>query len=180
MRLMERIRWHALAGDEAMGNFYLAGGVLDNDPSGSQPRFHGLGDIGVSANFASNQAAFNLAEVPVVHAGKDLVIEPCDPGSGNSDVWIVMPDGALPLGTWTATNGNGSGGSLIPCDISGCGVQQFSDGYMQTRIAIPDAYACSLDRWRTIQMTYNGGANDATTWSTSIEDNPARWVEQDV
>jgi len=194
MRLMERIGRREQAGDEAVVDFYLGGGVLDDDPCGSndrdlnrfpmravssgrQPRFCGLGDTAVYVNFASNQATFTLAEVPVVHAGKDLVIDLWDPDSGNSGVRMEMPDGTLPLCTWTSADGNGSGGSLIPCDISGCGTQHFDDDYMQIRIAIPDAYARSLDCWSTIRVTYNGGTNDATTWSDRIEDNPVRLVE---
>jgi len=141
--------------------------------TGSQPRFYGLGDMAIYANFAGNQATFNLAEVPQVHAGKDLVIELWDPDSGNNGVRIEMPDGTLPACTWTSTDGRS--GALGPCDISYS--TSFNDEHMQIRISIPSNYTCSVDCWWTIQVDYPGGANDTTTWSARIEGNPVRLVE---
>jgi len=141
--------------------------------SGPEPRFYGLGDMAIYANFAGNQATFNLAEVPQVHAGKDLVIELWDPDSGNNGVRIEMPDGTLPDCTWTSTDGRS--GPLGPCDISYS--QSFNDESMQIRISIPTTYTCSSDCWWTIQVDYPGGANDTTTWSARIEGNPVRLVE---
>ena len=141
------------------------------------PRFFGLGDMAAYVNFASNKATFNLAEVPEVHAGKELVIELWDPDSGNSAVRIERPDGTLPECSWNATDGSGSGGALIPCNITGYGPQQFNDHHMQIRIAIPNTYSCTTDCWWTIEVTYNGGANDTTTWSARIEGNPVKLVE---
>ncbi len=118
------------------------------------PRFYGLGDMAAYVNFASNQATFNLAEVPEVHAGKELVIELWDPDSGNSAVRIERPDGTLPNCSWNATDGSGTGGALIPCNITGYGPQQFNDHHMQIRIAIPNTYSCTADCWWTIEVTY--------------------------
>ncbi len=145
--------------------------------TGPDPRFYGLGDMAVYVNFASNQATFNLAEVPEVHAGKDLVIELWDPDSGNSGVRIELPDGTLPDCSWSGTEGSGTGGALIPCDISGYGPNQFNNEHMQIRIAIPSTYSCTTGCWWTIRVTYAGGANDTTTWSARIEGNPVRLVE---
>ncbi|MFV2000319.1 MAG: pilus assembly protein TadG-related protein [Acidimicrobiia bacterium] len=141
--------------------------------SGPSPRFYGLGDMAVYVNFASSQATFNLAEVPQIHAGKDLVIELWDPDSGNNGVRIEMPDGTLPDCTWTSTDGRS--GSLAGCDISYS--TSFNDEHMQIRIEIPTDYTCSADCWWTIQVDYPNGANDTTTWSARIEGNPVRLVE---
>jgi putative Flp pilus-assembly TadE/G-like protein len=140
--------------------------------SGVQPRFYGLGDMAIYANFPGNQATFNLAEVPEVHAGKELVIELWDPDSGNNGVRIEMPDGTLPDCSWTATDGRS--GALAPCDISYS--TSFNDAHMQIRIAIPNTYACTSNCWWTIRVNYPGGANDTTTWSARIEGNPVRLV----
>jgi len=141
--------------------------------SGPSPRFYGLGDMAVYVNFAASQATFNLAEVPQVHAGKDLVIELWDPDSGNNGVRIEMPDGTLPDCTWTSTDGRS--GALGGCDISYS--KSFNDEHMQIRISIPTDYTCSADCWWTIQVDYPNGANDTTTWSARIEGNPVRLVE---
>ncbi|MCL1595725.1 MAG: Tad domain-containing protein [Actinomycetia bacterium] len=141
--------------------------------SGPAPRFYGLGDMSIYANFTSSKATFNLARVPEVHAGKDLVIELWDPDSGNNGVRIEMPDGTLPPCTWTATDGRS--GSLAPCDISYS--TSFDNNHMQIRIAIPNGYTCSTNCWWTIEVSYNKKANDTTTWSARIEGNPVRLVE---
>jgi len=146
----------------------------------AQPRVYGLGDMSVYVNFKANQATFKLAEVDQVHAGKELVIELWDPDSGNQGVRIERPDGTLPSCSWNIdgdVSGTGSGGALIPCDISGYGPQQFNDHHMQIRIAIDNGYTCSSDCWWTIKVTYPGGANDTTTWSARIEGNPVKLVE---
>ncbi|GMQ94598.1 MAG: hypothetical protein BMS9Abin12_2096 [Acidimicrobiia bacterium] len=150
--------------------------------TGPDPRFYGLQDIAIYANFAGNTATFNLAEVPQVHAGKDLVIELWDPDSGNTGVRIELPDGTLPKCSATATDGRTSGG-LIDCDINfnndltPTGGGSFNDEHLQIRIAIPNDYTCSTDCWWTIKVSYPGGANDTTTWSARIEGNPVRLVE---
>jgi hypothetical protein len=141
------------------------------------PRFYGLGDMAVYVNFASNKATFNLAEVPEVHKGKELVIELWDPDSGNSGVRIETPTGALPDCSWNSTEGSDSGGALIPCNITGYADGTFNDEHMQIRIAIPNDYSCSANCWWTIEVTYDGGANDTTTWSARIEGNPVKLVE---
>lgn len=150
--------------------------------SGPDPRFFGLGDMAIYANFEGNTATFNLAEVPEVHAGRELVIELWDPDSGNTGVRIELPNGTLPQCSASATDGRSSAG-LIPCDInfnsdlSPNGGGSFNDEHLQIRIAIPDSYTCSANCWWTIEVSYPGGANDTTTWSARIEGNPVRLVE---
>ncbi len=150
--------------------------------SGTAPRFYGLGDMAIYANFEGNTATFDLAEVPPVHAGKELVIELWDPDSGNTGVRIELPDGTLPQCSANATDGRDSGG-LIPCDINfnndliPNGQGSFNDEHLQIRIAIPVDYTCSTNCWWTIEVSYPGGANDTTTWSARIEGNPVRLVE---
>jgi len=148
--------------------------------SPQMPRVYGLSDMSVYVNFEGNEATFNLAEVEQVHAGKELVIELWDPDSGNQGVRIERPDGSLPLCSWSIdgdVSSTGSGGALIPCDISGYGPQEFNDHHMQIRIAISSGYTCSSDCWWTIKVTYPGGANDTTTWSARIEGNPVKLVK---
>ncbi|MGI9584311.1 MAG: pilus assembly protein TadG-related protein [Acidimicrobiia bacterium] len=147
---------------------------LRSSTAGGTPRFYGLGDMAIYANFAGNQSTFNLAEVGEFHAGKELVIELWDPDSGNNGVRIELPDGSLPMCTWTATDGRSSGGS-IPCDIS-YGTS-FNNHHMQIRIDIPNGYTCGAACWWTIDVSYPGGANDTTTWSARVEGNPVRLVE---
>ncbi|MGB5379529.1 MAG: pilus assembly protein TadG-related protein [Acidimicrobiia bacterium] len=143
----------------------------------SEAQVYGLGDMAIYANFAGNQATFDLAEVVPLHAGKELVIELWDPDSGNNRVTIRQPDGSLPQCTWSATDGR-SGGPM-GCDI-GFGTS-FNDHHMQIRIQIDTAYDCDITSgpgcWWTIEVGYPGGANDTTTWSARIEGNPVRLVE---
>jgi hypothetical protein len=150
---------------------------MRSSTAAGSPRFYGFGDMAAYVNFASNKATFNLAEVPEVHKGKDLVIELWDPDSGSSGVRIEDPYGALPDCSWSATDGSGTGGALIPCDITGYGQNQFNDHHMQIRIAIPNDYSCTSDCWWTIEVTYAVAANDTTTWSARIEGNPVKLVE---
>jgi hypothetical protein len=151
---------------------------MRSSTTGNQPRFYGLGDMAIYANFTTSSAVFNLAEVYPVHAGKDLVIELWDPDSGNQGVEIRLPDGSLPTCTWTATDGR-SGGPM-PCDI-GYGTS-FNNHHMQIRISIADSYTCDTDPvtgncWWTIEVDYPGGARDTTTWSSHIEGNPVKLVK---
>jgi Flp pilus assembly protein TadG len=146
------------------------------DTSGPAAQVYGLGDMAIYANFAGNEATFNLAQVGGVHAGKDLVIELWDPDSGNNGVRIEDPSGNLPTCTWNATDGR-SGGPM-GCDIN-YGTS-FNDEHMQIRISIDDGYTCNPESencWWTIEVSYPGGANDTTTWSARIEGNPVRLVE---
>jgi len=147
--------------------------------TGGQPRFYGLGDMAIYANFSGNQATFNLAEVYPVHAGKQLVIELWDPDSGNNNVEIRLPDGSLPNCTWTSTDpARPGGGPAAPCSIAHTGFDGF---HMQIRIDVDGGYTCdtgpSGNCWWTIEVTYPGGANDTTTWSSRIEGNPVKLVE---
>lgn len=141
--------------------------------SGNQPRFYGLGDMAVYVNFAGSSATFNLADVQPVHAGKELVIELWDPDSGNNGTEIRMPDGSLPTCSWSSTDGR-SGGPM-PCDIN-YGTS-FNNHHMQIRIDIDSGYTCTTDCWWTINVSYPGGANDTTTWSSRIEGNPVKLVK---
>ena len=150
--------------------------------TGPNPRFFGIGDMAIYANFTGSSAQFNLAEVPQVHAGKDLVIELWDADSGNNGVRIELPDGTLPQCSAVATDGRDSGG-LIACDInfnndlSPTGGGSFDDDHLQIRISIPTDYTCAANCWWTIDVSYPGGANDTTTWSARIEGNPVKLVE---
>jgi hypothetical protein len=138
-----------------------------------QPRFYGLGDMAGYENSDGNTSTFNLAEVYPVHAGKELVIELWDPDSGNNGVEIYMPDGSLPLCTWSATDGRS--GPPAPCDVNYS--TSFNDHHMQIRIQIDSGYTCTTDCWWTIEVSYPGGANDTTTWSARIEGNPVALVK---
>ena len=141
--------------------------------TGPTPRLFALGDMAIYANFAGNEATFNLAEVPDVHAGKQLVIELWDPDSGNNGTRINMPDGTLPPCSWSATDGRS--GTLGGCNINYA--TSFNNHHMQIRIDIPNDYTCSANCWWQITVSYPGGANDTTTWSARIEGNPVRLVE---
>ncbi|MEZ5176209.1 MAG: TadE/TadG family type IV pilus assembly protein [Acidimicrobiia bacterium] len=141
--------------------------------TGTAPRMYGLGDMAIYANFAGNQATFNLAEVPEVHRGKDLVIELWDPDSGNNGVRVELPDGSLPDCSWTATDGRS--GALAPCDFNFS--PGFNNHHMQIRIEIDQSYTCGANCWWTLTVDYPGGANDTTTWSARVEGNPVKLVE---
>ena len=139
----------------------------------SAPRFYGLGDMAIYANFAADKATFNLAEVPAVHAGKNLVIELWDPDSGNNGVEVKLPDGSIPECSWTATDGRS--GALGSCTLSY--TTDFNNHHMQIRIKIPETYTCTTACWWTLTVNYPGGANDTTTWSARVEGNPVKLVE---
>jgi Flp pilus assembly protein TadG len=141
--------------------------------TGGEPRIFGLGDMAVYVNFASNSAVFDLADVPDVHAGKDLVIDLWDSDSGIGNVSVRPPGGSTAC-TWTASSGEG--GSSSNCSIP-TGSYDFNDEQMQIRIAIDNEYTCGTECWWTIELAYPGGANDTTTWSAHIEGNPVRLVE---
>jgi Flp pilus assembly protein TadG len=140
---------------------------------GGEPRIYGLGDMAVYVNFASNSATFDLAEVPEVHAGKDLVIDLWDSDSGIGNVLVRAPGGSTAC-TWTATSGQG--GTSNTCNIP-TGSYNFNDQEMEIRIAIDNDYTCGTECWWTIELAYPNGANDTTTWSAHIEGNPVRLVE---
>ncbi len=142
-------------------------------PSGVNPRIFGLGDMAVYVNFASNSATFDLAEVPEVHAGKDLVIDLWDSDSGIGNVLVTPPSGSTAC-TWNASSGES--GSSANCSIP-TGSYNFNDQQMQIRISIPNGYTCGTECWWKIGLAYPGGANDTTTWSAHIEGNPVRLIE---
>ncbi|KAA3637664.1 MAG: hypothetical protein DWP92_07435 [Armatimonadetes bacterium] len=147
--------------------------------NGTPPRFFGLGDMAIYANFAGNTATFNLAEVPAVHAGKNLVIELWDPDSGNNGVEVKLPDGSTPQCSWTSTDGR-FGPGAAPGDLGACDLNystSFNNEHMQIRIKIADDYSCTSACWWTLTVDYPGGANDTTTWSARVEGNPVKLVE---
>ena len=150
--------------------------------SGPTPKFYGLSDMAIYANVPSGTTTFNLARVPDVHAGRDLVIELWDPDSGNNGVRIELPDGTLPMCTANATDGRTTAG-LIPCDINfnnsltPNGGGSFDDEHLQIRIAIPNTYTCNANCWWTIKVSYGSKANDTTTWSAEITGDPIRIIE---
>ncbi len=139
------------------------------------PRIFGLGDMAVYVNFEDDSATFDLAEVPEVHAGKDLVIDLWDSDSGIDSVLVKPPSGSTDC-TWTSSKASVPGGTSTGCSIP-TGGYNFDNHQMQIRIEIPNGYTCGTDCWWTIKLEYGGGANDTTTWSAHIEGNPVRLIE---
>ena len=147
--------------------------------SGPDPRIYGLGDMSIYVNAASNTAHFDFAEVPEVHRGKTLVIELWDSDSGITNVAIKQPGGGTQSCDWSATNPSNPGGTDGDCSIP-TGSLNMNDQQMEIRLAIDNGYTCAgggSDCWWTIDLIYNNGANDTTTWAAHIEGNPVRLVE---
>ena len=55
-----------------------------------------------------------------------------------------------------------------------------NDHQIEIRLPIDTGYTCAsggTDCWWTIDLIYNNGANDTTTWAAHIEGNPVKLVE---
>ena len=147
--------------------------------SGSTPRIYGLGDMSLYVNASGNTATFDFAEVEEVHRGKTLVIELWDSDSGITNVAIKQPGGGTQECEWSATNPGNPGGTDSDCSIP-TGSLNMNDHQMEIRLPIDTGYTCAsggTDCWWTIDLIYNNGANDTTTWAAHIEGNPVKLVE---
>ena len=165
--------------------------------SASCPQVHGVDDMSIFANLggaAGSTAAFYLAEVDPVHAGKTMKVSLFDSGEGASAIEVLDPNGNPVTFDWStkctnppapATGGcSGSGSSL---NVSGTGTQpvsglistsKYNDRTMDLEIDIPSDYTAQYGTkvWWKIRYTLGSNPTDRTTWSVVILGDPVHLV----
>lgn len=123
--------------------------TVAGDPgySAACPQVHGVEDMSIFANQTGSSAAFYLAQVDPVYAGKTMQIDLFDPGEGASRLEILNPNGSPVNFDWRTPCGTINGRTVAapsgaPCnsttktagangvaylDVSGTGTQPYGN-----------------------------------------------------
>ncbi len=155
--------------------------------SGPQPRVYGINEISIFSNGLTGAAPgdrLDLAEIPLIHAGKRLELKFFDAGDASGASWIrvKMPNGTIPNCTWNSVNeaGTQTASGSGPCEWQTTlanGTKVFDSQWLNAYIDIPDAgtYTCPVDCfwWMELQLTQ---PNERTTWTARVIGNPVRLV----
>lgn len=158
--------------------------------AGVQPALYTFGDLSLFNNLPGRSgninAAFYLAEITQIHAGKILEISLFDPGDGAS-------------GTYYA-NIRGPGNSVQPCQYRARGAStwtsstncrittrsggnnQYQGLWLDVRLTMPLTYTCSNCWWTVLyefQNVSNGASpNDRTVWTAKVIGDPVHLIEE--
>ncbi|HEY7522706.1 MAG TPA: pilus assembly protein TadG-related protein [Candidatus Limnocylindrales bacterium] len=156
--------------------------------SGGTSRVYGAGRMAAYTNQDTTVAAFYLAQIEGVHAGKTMTINLFDPGesSGNAYLRILTPANGTSYQyatfNWTSDDGR-SGNNVTQIQTSVGGAAQFNNRLLTISIPLPLNYA-STDLtpvgetepgWWKIEYETNQ-SNDTTTWEVGITGNPVHLV----
>jgi hypothetical protein len=151
--------------------------VRANTTSGAKPRVYGVNDMSIFTNQGSQTAIVNIAEVNHDYEGLFLELRFFDPGEDDrpASMTVLRPDGTTARCEWSATNGNGSGGSFVPCSIqtSNSGGALYNGHWITATIDIGDPYTCSTDCWFKMQIQLSE-PHDRTVWTARVIGNPVR------
>ena len=172
------------------GNNAYSVGVSVSPNSGERARVYAINDMSIFTNSGgSSVATVYLAEVAQSHAGKTLLLDFFDPGenpTGNAWVEVRNPHNNSAACSWTATNGQGSSGTINPCRIRSTisGTAQFNGHWLNSRINIPSSYSCSGPAsdpycYWTMRLELGSTSQDRTTWAARVIGNPVRLVPND-
>lgn len=172
------------------GNNAYSVGVSTSPGSAPHARVYAINDMSIFTNSGgSSVATVYLAEVAQSHAGKTLLLDFFDPGenpTGQAWVEVRNPHNNSAACSWTATNGQGSGGTVNPCRIRSTinGNAQFNGHWLNSRINIPTNYTCSTtpinpNCYWTMRLELGNTSQDRTTWAARVIGNPVRLVPND-
>lgn len=172
-------------------NAYSIGVSTTGGVATQHARVYAINDMSIFTNSGgSSVATVYLAEVAQSHAGKTLLLDFFDPGenpSGNAWVEVRNPHNGSAACSWTATNGQGSGGGTVnPCRIqsTSAGTAQFNGHWLNSRINIPTGYTCATSPMNpncywTMRLELGTTSQDRTTWAARVIGNPVRLVPND-
>jgi hypothetical protein len=162
--------------------------------SANCPQIHALTDLSVFANLSGAQAAFYLAQVDPVHAGKTMRITLFDTGEGASLLEILDPNGNPATFSWTTPcspptppTGGCSATNVTSLNVSGTGTQpytglnsnsKYNDRSIVLDIKLPNNYSSlyGTNTWWKVRYTVGSTPSDRTTWSVSIVGDPVHLV----
>lgn len=156
--------------------------------SGGAARVYGSGRMAAYTNQDSSIAAFYLAQIEAVHAGKTMMITLFDPGesSGDSYLRILTPvnGSSYTYATfnWTSDDGR-SGTNVTQIQTSVGGSPQFNNRVLTISIPLATTYGTTdltpvgetEPGWWKIEYETNN-SNDTTTWEVGITGNPVHLV----
>jgi hypothetical protein len=102
--------------------------VGDAGYSASCPQVHGVQDMSIYANQTGSSAAFYLAQVDPVYAGKTMQIDLFDPGEGASKLEILDPGGTPVTFDWTTPCGTVGGVTIAAPSGASCNTSSHTAG----------------------------------------------------
>ncbi len=163
----------------------------------TQPALYTIGDLSLFNNLPGRSgninAAFYLAEIPTIHAGKTLEVSLFDPGDGLSGQYyanIKAPGLALATckyrkrgaATWTSSPN---------CRITtrSGGSNAFQAKWLDIQIELPNSYSCGkvtdvmTDCWWKVLYEFQNvesekSPNDRTVWSAKVIGDPVHLIEE--
>jgi hypothetical protein len=96
--------------------------------SASCPQVHGVDDMSIFANQTGSSAAFYLAQIDPVYAGKTMRVDLFDPGEGASKLELLDPNGNPVNFDWTTPCGTVGGTTIAAPSGSSCNAATHTAG----------------------------------------------------
>jgi hypothetical protein len=163
--------------------------------SASCPQLHAENAMSIYANLTGTTAAFYLAQIDPVHAGKTMRVNLFDAGEGAQSIKILNPQGQPVTFNWTTPcspqtpPAGGCSGTTSSLDVSGTGPQpyafvhsqsKYSDRFLTLDIPLPANYSSPAvygTKWWKVQYTVGSTPTDRTTWSVNIVGDPVHLLQ---
>ncbi len=169
--------------------------------SASCPQVHAENAMSIYANLTGTTAAFYLAQIDPVHAGKTMRVNLFDAGEGAQSIKILNPQGTAVTFSWTTPcspqtpPSGGCSGSTSSLDVSNTGcssgncpqpysfvhsTSKYSDRFLTLDIPLPANYSSPAvygNKWWKVQYTVGSTPTDRTTWSVNIVGDPVHLLQ---
>jgi hypothetical protein len=169
--------------------------------SANCPQVHAENAMSIYANLTGTTAAFYLAQIEPIHAGKTMRVNLFDAGEGAQNIKILNPQGTAVTFSWTTPcspqtpPSGGCSGSTSSLDVSNTGctsgncpqpysfvhsTSKYSDRFLTLDIPLPANYSSPAvygNKWWKVQYTVGSTPTDRTTWSVNIVGDPVHLLQ---